>query len=231
MLNFWQLVNKYSTNFITKRHRIFPWALVLLLCLPNFFGGAHAEYLGLVFGRSADPANQTDVSVEAGVVSGQLGSVDFRYLGVRLNSRVAPNVVVYGDFGSSEFGTSDGLPYGLGVLYHFDNQKFNPRLDIAVKGSYHAAGYRVLDDRLSITSLSLELVVSGIAAEGISGYASVGHHQLNVKFGGLDSRKELAFGAGMSLPLGPGEAYAGFDFIDEITLGIGFRYFIQTTQP
>jgi hypothetical protein len=35
----------------------------------------------------------------------------------------------------------------------------------------------------------------------------------------------------MSLPLGLGKVYAGFDFIDEITLGLGFRYFIESTQP
>lgn len=182
-------------------------------------------------GRSADPANQSDLSVEAGVVSGQLGSVDYRYLGVRLNSRVAPHVVVFGDIGSSEFGTSVGSPYGLGVLFHLANQKFNPNLDAAFKASYHSANYSVADARLSISGLSLEVVVSGMAVEGISGYINVGYHQIDVKFGGPDSRKELGFGAGMSLPLGPGEAYAGFDFIDEVTLGIGFRYFIQPTKP
>jgi hypothetical protein len=112
-----------------------PWALVGLLCLSNFPGSASAEYLGLVFGRSANPASQSDLSLEAGIVSGQLGSVDFRYLGVRLNSRVAPNIIVFGDIGSSEFGASDGFPYGLGAQFHFANQKINPRLDMAFKAS------------------------------------------------------------------------------------------------
>ncbi|MDB4222663.1 hypothetical protein N9850_02740 [Granulosicoccus sp.] len=214
-----------------QRNRVSLWALLGFLCLINFPGLAYAEYLGLVFGRSANPANQSELSVEAGVVSGQLGSVDFRYLGVRLNSRVAPNVLVFGDFGSSEFGASDGRPYGLGALYHFNNQKFNPSLDIALMASYHSAGYSVSDDKLSITALSMELVISGIAIEGVSGYVNFGYHQIDVKFGGLDSRKELGFGAGVSLPLGPGEAYAGFNFINEVTLGMGFRYFIQPIEP
>ncbi|MFT5893300.1 MAG: hypothetical protein ACI8VW_000165 [bacterium] len=224
-------MNKYSISRIAQRHRISLWTLVGLLCLSNFPSCAYAEYLGLVFGRSANPANQSDLSVESGVVSGQLGSVDFRYLGVRFNSRVAPNVVVFGDFGSSEFGASDGFPFGLGALFYLANQKINPRLDIAFKASYHEAGYSVSEVRLSITGLSLELVVSGTASEGVNGYVNFGHHQIDVKFDGLDSRNELGFGAGMSLALGPGEVYAGFDFIDEITLGIGFRYFIQSTQP
>jgi hypothetical protein len=215
---------------MSQRNRMFPWAFVGFLCLINFPGHADAEYLGLVFGRSADPANQSELSVEAGVVTGQLGSVDFRYLGVRVNSRVAPNFLVFGDFGSSEFGTTDGLPYGLGALYHFNNQKFNPRLDIALVASYHSAVYSVSDERLSITALSMEVIVSRIATEGISGYVNFGYHQIDVKFGGLDSRKELGFGAGVSLPLGPGEAYAGFNFIDEVTLGLGFRYFIQPIE-
>jgi hypothetical protein len=88
------------------------------------------------------------------------------------------------------------------------------------------AGYSVADARLSISGLSLEVVVSGTTVEGINGYINFGYHQIDVKFGGLDSRKELGFGAGMALPLGLGEAYGGFDFIDEVTLGIGFRYFI-----
>jgi hypothetical protein len=224
-------VNKYSTSFITQQHSGSHWALLVLLCLSSFPGQAYAEYLGLVLGRSASPANQSELSVEAGVVSGQLGSLDFRYLGVRLNSRVAPNVVVFGDIGRSEFGASDGFPYGLGALFHLANQKFNPRLDVAIKASYHVANYSVTDAKVSITGLSMEVVISGIAVEGISGYVDFGYHQIDVKFGGLDSRKELGFGAGMSLPLGPGEAYAGFDFIDEITLGLGFRYFIESTQP
>lgn len=211
--------------------RIFPGGLVALLCVLNFPGVASAEYLGLVLGRSANPANQSDVSVEAGLVSGQLGMIDYRYLGVRLNSRVAPNIVLFGDMGSSEFGTSKGNPYGLGFTYHFAKQKINPRLDLALKAAYHAVNYRVQETRLSITGLSAELVISGVAAEGISGYINVGYHQLDVKFGGLESRKELGFGAGIALPFGPGEAFAGFDFIDEVTLGIGFRYFLQPIQP
>lgn len=92
-------MNKYSTSRITQHHGVSRWALVVLLCLSCFPGQAHAEYLGLVLGRSASPANQSELSVKAGVGSGQLGSVDFQYIGVRLNSRVAPNVVVFGDIG------------------------------------------------------------------------------------------------------------------------------------
>ena len=224
-------MNKYSIKHSTQRCRIVSWALVGLLCLLSFPSAAYAEYLGLVFGRSANPANQSDVSVEAGVVSGQLGSLDYQYLGVRLNSRVAPNVVLFGDVGTSEFGFSDAVPYGLGVVYHFENQKINPNVNVAFKGSYHVAGYRVNDERLSLSGLSLEVAISKLASEGVSGYVNFGYHQIDVKFGGIDSRKELGFGAGLSLPLGPGEAYAGFDFIDEMTLGVGFRYFIQSTQP
>jgi len=32
------------------------------------------------------------------------------------------------------------------------------------------------------------------------------------------------------VPLGPGEIYAGFEFIDEVTLGAGFRFFIQQKE-
>jgi len=214
-----------------QRRRISSWALVGLLCVLFFPGYANAEFLGLMFGRSANPGNQSDNSLEAGVVAGKLSSVDYRYFGLRYNSRITQNVAVYGDIGTSEFGASDGIPYGLGALYNFNNQKFNPRLDIAIKGSYHAAAFNFADSRLSVTALALEVVISGVAVEGISGYVNFGHHEIDVRFGGIDASKGFGFGAGFALPLGPGEAYAGFNFVDEVTLGLGFRYFIQPIPP
>lgn len=195
-------------------------------------GAAKAEYLGLLNGRSADPASYSAMSVEAGVITGSLGTVDYQHFGVRLNSRVSDKVVVFGDLGNTQFGASDGTPFGLGVFVHLPNQRINEKLDMALKASYHAGGYTVSGRSLNITATSFELLFSGLAEEGVGGYASLGVHRLNIEFGGVDGSTEFGFGAGLSVPIGPGEAYAGFDFIDEVTLGVGFRYFLsQVEQP
>jgi hypothetical protein len=68
------------------------------------------------------------------------------------------------------------LAYGLGALFHLANQKFNPRLDVAIKASYHAANYCVSDTRVSIRVLSMEVLISGVAIEGISGYVNFGYY-------------------------------------------------------
>jgi len=48
-----------------------------------------------------------------------------------------------------------------------------------------------------------------------------------LEFFGDDTENELGFGGGVVLPVGPGEAYAGVDLIDELQFGLGFRYFVQ----
>ncbi len=203
--------------------------VLLIGCLVSS-AQVSAEYLGLLNGRSADPASYSPMSVEAGVVSGSLGGVDYQHFGIRLNSRVSSKVVVFGDVGNSQFGSSEGTPFGLGMFIHLPDQRINEKLDMAFKASYHAASYTVAGRSLNITGSSFELLVSGLAEEGVGGYASVGFHRLNVEFGGADASTEFGFGAGISVPLGPGEAYAGFDFIDEVTLGVGFRYFLQVIE-
>lgn len=222
-------MNKSSTNplLLSLARALKFFLLYAFLSLPT---AAFAEYLGLLNGRSADPGSYGPMSVEAGIISGSLGTVDYQHFGVRLNSRVSDKVVVFGDLGNSQFGTSDGTPFGLGVFVHLPNQKINERLDMALKASYHAGGYTVSGRSLNITATSFELLVSGLAEEGVGGYASLGVHRLNIEFGGVDGSTEFGFGAGLSVPLGPGEAYAGFDFIDEVTLGVGFRYFLKPVE-
>ncbi len=205
---------------------LFVFVLSMLVAAPY----AQAEYLGLLNGRSANPGNQTDLSVELGIVTGDLGVVDYQNIGARVNYRVSPEIVVIGDVGVSEFGDADGTPFGLGILYHLSNQRISSALDISGKASYHTGEYDVGGLKGDVSSLSFEALFSGvepISANGVSWYANVGFHRLNVDFGASDSSNELGFGGGLTLPTGRGEAYAGFDFIDEMTFGLGFRYYVQ----
>ena len=190
-----------------------------------------AEYLGLLSGRSANPGNMMDLSVELGFVTGDLGDADYQNIGARVNYRVSPELVVFGDVGISEFGQTDGTPFGLGAIYFLSNQRISDNLDIAGKVSYHTGDFDFSGVSGDISGLSLEVLFSGqepISANGMGWYANVGFHRLTVDFGPADdSSNELGLGGGLVMPVGPGEAYAGIDFIDELTFGIGFRYFVQ----
>ena len=143
-------VNKFSISRFASRSSGLSLACAAILCLL-LPGAATAEYLGLVNGRSSDPENQSVLSLEAGVVSGDLGAVAYQYAGVRFNAHVSRRIVVFGDVGSSEFGAAEGTPFGIGGIYHLDNQRFNRKIDVAFKGSYHAGDYSVSNLKLNIT--------------------------------------------------------------------------------
>jgi len=204
-------VNRSSTKLAIQVARAFRVApLVILPLLAP--GSALAEYFGLIHGRSS---------------SGN----DISYFGVRFNSRVAPRLVVFGDAGTSEFGNADGMAFGLGMTFELTNQRILlPSLDIAFKGAYHVANFNLANQTFNVEGFSIDLLVSGIATEGVGGYANFGYHHLEFELGGAQRTSELGFGAGLLVPIGPGEAYAGFEFIDEVTLGAGYRYFIQERQ-
>lgn len=204
-------------------------ALTALLALTTAVP-AQAEYLGLLSGRSANPGNLTDLSVELGLVTGDLGEADYQHLGARVNYRVSPEVVVFGDIGIAEHGQADGTPFGLGALYYLSNQRVNQQLDIAGKASYHTGDFKFGGFKGDISSLSFEVLISGqtpISASGIGWYSNLGLHRLSSGYAGSDSSIELGFGGGLILPTGSGEAYAGIDYIDELTFGLGFRYFVR----
>jgi hypothetical protein len=204
-------------------------SLATLLMAATIPGVVQAEYLGLINGRSANPGNMTDLSVELGLVTGDLGEGDYQNLGARVNFRISPEVVVFGDVGISEFGDTDGTPFGLGALYFLSNQRISDKLDIAGKASYHTGEYEVGSLKGDVSSLSFEVLISGvepITSGGVGWYGNAGLHRLTVDFGPSDSSTELGFGGGLTFPTARGEAYAGFDYIDEMTLGIGFRYYV-----
>ena len=211
-------------RFINKK--IFTIALITSL----FAGLANAELLGLPNGRSANPGNLTDLSVELGFVTGDFGTDDYQNIALRVNYRVAPEVVVFGNVGTSEFGALDGTPYGLGILYHLSNQRISQILDIAGKFSYHTGDYSFRGVDADLSGISFEVLFSGIeplSDNGLSWYGNFGFHRLTIDLGPSDSSNEIGLGGGLLLPVGPGEAYVGLDLIDELTFGVGFRYFVQ----
>lgn len=213
---------------MTKSTSRFLAALVVASSLVA--GSAQAEFFGLPNGRSANPDTLSDLSVELGFVTGDLGLVDYQNFGARVNYRVAPDIVVIGDIGTSEYGSTDGTPVGLGILYHLANQRISQANDISVKASYHTGEYKHSNTKLDLTGLSFEVLFSGrqpLAANGLGWYGNFGFHRLTVKNATSDSSNEIGVGGGLTLPAGPGEAYLGIDLIDELSFGLGFRYFVQ----
>ena len=205
-------------------------AVLLALCIGLPSGSVMAEYLGLIAGREATPAKTTNFSVDLGVVFGELGVEDYQNIAARLNYRLTPTLLISGTVGVSEFGDSDGVPFGLGLMYHFSRQRISPAIELAAKANYNTGEYSVGSLNGDLRNLSFEFVVSGakpLLANGLSWYSNVGFHRITVDFDDSDSANELGLGAGLVLPNGLGEAFLGFEFIDKLTVGLGIRYFVS----
>lgn len=204
--------------------RIF--AAVVLLMLGT---SVQAEYLGLLNGRTAAPGDMTELSAELGLVAGDLDRFSYQNIAARINYRLTDETVLIGDIGVSEFSDFDGTPYGLGLLYHLSRQRISDRVEIAGKVSYHRGTYKFGNSKGDLSSLAFEILISGREplAEDINWYSNVGYHRISADLQTSDSTNELGLGAGLVLSTGPGAAYAGIDYIDEFTFGLGFRYFVQ----
>lgn len=193
--------------------------LLLSVSIP-----ATAEVYGLMNGRSANLSTLDDLSVEGGFITGDQRFGNYDHFGARVNYRLVPGLMIYGDLGISEYGfrfggSSDGAAFGLGVFYQLrDLFSF---ADSSAKVSYHKVG-----GDIDQNAIVVELLISGldpITDSGLNWYANTGIH----RFSGNGSDTELGIGGGVFMPLGPGEIYAGADFIDEIIFGLGFRYSIR----
>ena len=201
-------------------------AVAGFMCVP-----AHAEIAGMANGRSANTDQQAGLSVEGGANFG-----DISFLGVRVNYKVTDDIVAFGDVGQTDINGADGFTFGGGAYYFFRDIALLENTDFAVKASIHTGeldrgtytfGGLVFDyGDTNITAVSVEAIVSGdqIGASSFGWYANAGIHRID-----LDYRvnTEPGIGAGVFRDLNFGQFYAGFDFIDEISLSAGVRYFVN----
>lgn len=189
----------------------------LLVTLP-----AHAEFFGLMNGRTADIANAPERSVEAGAVFGEFFDADYTHFGIRYNHKTSPELMVFGNLGLSEVGNDDGVAFGIGVFYQMQGILTNQ--DLALKAVLNRAN---IDDD-DLTGFSFEALMSGregIGANGNMGwYGNLGLHRFSDDD---DSETEIGFGGGVIIPATSGEFYAGIDLIEDIIFGAGFRYYLQ----
>ena len=190
---------------------------------------AQADTLGPLDGRSPDPSQQSEMSVEIGYVSGD----NFSTLAGRLNYQLSPVLSLYGDFGISELGDGDGNAFGVGVRYFLPKQRLVPQLDVGVRASYHlssidSSGFSSPEADLS--ELAVAIHFGGkeeFYSNGLKWYGVVSYNRLSSEQANSDaSESDLGFGGGVYMPLGPGEAYIGLENIDNMFIGIGYRHFL-----
>lgn len=207
-------------------------ALAIALLLTGS-ATAQADFFGTLSGRSANPANNPQQSIEASLTF----SGDYRNIGARYNQTLNENLSVYGDFGLSEVIGPDGTSFGGGVFYYLPNLSNTATLlnslDLAVQANFHTASLDFLD----VTAFGVAMLLSPKNTFnpeiGLNWYANIGLTRLafdfeNVNginfFNGSSSEIELQVGGGVYMPMGPGTFYAGADLLDEFIIGAGYRY-------
>jgi len=164
-----------------------------------------------------------DRSFEAGIGIGEIGFIDYQYIGVRYNHRVNPDFMAFGDVGQFELssgGSVDEITFGIGGYYML--QDMLETADTAVRFSYHNYG-----GDLDGNSLSFAAIVSGRNGLGsnpdLQWYGILSYNRLKL-FDESDS--ELGFGFGLVHPTTTGEIYGGVEHIDELFFGFGYRHFL-----
>lgn len=182
---------------------------------------SHAEIGGMQDGKSADLSNLPDVSVEFGFNFGEYFDLDYQYIGARLNYRISPNFIAYGDIGQLELESADDISFGVGGIYSIDG--LLQSLDTAARFSFHVTD----GDEIDGDVLALALLISGRNGVGanpdLQWYSYLGLTRLS---GGDSSETEFSLGAGLSRPTSSGEIFGGIELIDDFLFGIGYRHFL-----
>jgi len=200
----------------------------LVICASIMFissAQVYAEYLGLPTGRSAKISSLPKLSIEAGILTGDLGESSYQSIGPRVSARVSPDFMVYGDIVRADVEDADGLGYGVGFFYAVPG--LAKKNDFAAKVSYHAASLKDADVKSKGNVLSIEGLLSGqkIGESDLSWYTNFGLHKFDVDNG--NDETELGFGGGVFTDVSFGEVYGGLDLIDELTFGVGVRFHLQ----
>ena len=214
-------MERKKINMILRRTTIA--AALMVPCMA-----AHADFFGLLSGRSANPANNPALSVEGAFITGS----DYQNIGARVNYNVNELLTVYGDFGLSELDPADGISFGAGAFYYLP---VLDGFDSSVQASAHFGALDVGNFDSDVTVFGTAFLVSPqtpLTPAGLNWYANAGVSFLNVdidtSIGNFsDDSTEIQIGGGVYMPLGPGTVYGGLDLIDEVQFGVGYRYGLQ----
>ncbi|MFK8074954.1 MAG: hypothetical protein AB8B84_00110 [Granulosicoccus sp.] len=212
--------------------RLLSRSVVLLTSL--FAASVNAGTLGLLEGRSAQPDQTGQTSVEVGYLS----EGDFSTIAGRVSYQLSPPVTLYGDFGLIDLGDADGSAFGLGVRYHLAKQRLLPMLDASVRASYHtgSADFNAFGGNTDTDLAELSFAVHVGSKEafldnGMKWYGVLSYNrttsEVSTAVVSIDSTDaDLGLGGGVYMPFGPGEVYVGVENINELFFGLGYRHFI-----
>lgn len=178
---------------------------------------ANAEVASLLNGRSANLQNAEDVSAEAGFAVAD----DYQYIGARVNYKIAPNMVAFGDIGQTESFDADGITFGGGLFYQVDGLSEN--LDTTVKASFHTGELEVGNREADISNITFQFITSSdkLGQSDLGWYGNLGVHIIDV---GDEDDTEIGFGGGVFSATSFGEFFVGINHIDELILGAGARF-------
>ena len=190
---------------------------------------ASADLLGLADGRSANLDNQAGLSVEGGITVGD----DFNFYGARVNYKVTPDILVFGEVGLLDPDFFDsGAGFGVGAFYQLRSINVLENTDLGLKAAFHAAsvdtdGFGGNQD-IDLTEFVVEVLLSGdkLLTTNLGWYANTGLHFIGVDLGafGDDDDTEFGIGGGVTGNLSVGEWYAGAETIDGLIFSAGYRY-------
>jgi hypothetical protein len=204
-------------------------ARAFLFVMLGFSMSAQADTLGPLDGRSPDPGQLSQMSVEVGYVS----EGDFSTIAGRFNYQYSPLLTLYGDIGLVDIGDNyDGNAFGIGARYYLANQRIMPELDLAVRASYHtgAVDVGVGASEIDLSEMTFAVHFGGKEAfysNGIKWYGVLSYNRVTSEgVFGAGTNSEIGLGAGVYMPLGPGEVYVGVENIDDMFFGIGYRHFL-----
>lgn len=193
-------------------------ALLAAVALP-----AKAEFYGLSLGRTANNDNMADFSVEAGL---NLGAT---LLGLRVNYKLSPDIMFYGDLGRIDDTFYDGIVYGAGAYYQLRSVELIENTDLGVKVSYHGGtldcdffGTSLVGCDKSASEIAVNAVVSGdqLGSSNMAWYGNAGLHV-------IDTGTTIGLGAGVVGNLSFGDWYVGVERTEDFYLAVGLRYNIK----
>ena len=216
--------------------RLLSRSVVLLTSL--FAASVSAGTLGLLEGRSAQPDQPGQTTVELGYLT----EGDFSTIAGRVSYQLSPPVTLYGDFGLIDLGDADGNAFGFGVRYHLAKQRLLPMLDASVRASYHtgSADFNAFGGNTDTDLAELSFAVHVGSKEafldnGMKWYGVLSYNRstTEVSSGAVStdaSDSDMGLGGGVYMPFGPGEAYVGVENINELFFGLGYRHFIGNSR-
>lgn len=189
---------------------------------------ASADIAGMQHGRNVNLALAPKMSLEAGVYTGDMMDLEYQHIGARVNYKLDDSLLVYGDVGESGFNDFDGLTFGVGAYYQLLD--LLELADTAIHASYHMGEVERGRQGVDINALLVDLVFSSREAFGpgasMNWYGSVGLSRFDAD---ADDEIELALSGGVVAELsgGKGQVYGGLLYLDDASLGIGYRHYLR----